>query len=165
MSYWVMPSPSSKVWSASTSSHHALSMMAAVAPTIFPSCLPLLVMWPTTWMRAISGSPSLVIIWMATHLPSGETLFEVGLKERQSPQLGASHRVTASSSHRGPCAGTWLASALRGEGHVFGPDGKCLWRRCYVRVERSAQLERGGCDQDVWLSGYEATASDTQLER
>ena len=25
---------------------------------------------------------------------------------------------------------------------------------CYVRVERSARLERGGCDQDVWLYCY-----------
>ena len=36
---------------------------------------------------------------------------------------------------------------------------------CYVRVERSARLERGGCDQDVWLSGDEVSASDTQSER
>ena len=36
---------------------------------------------------------------------------------------------------------------------------------CYVRVERSAQLEQRGCDQDVWLSDDEASASGTQLER
>ena len=35
---------------------------------------------------------------------------------------------------------------------------------CYVRVEHSARLERGGCDQDVWLSVDEACASGTQLE-
>ena len=38
-------------------------------------------------------------------------------------------------------------------------DGKC-----YVRVERSARLERRGCDQDIWLSGDKASASGTQLE-
>ena len=36
---------------------------------------------------------------------------------------------------------------------------------CYVQVERSARLERRGCDQGVWLSGDKASASDTQLER
>ena len=35
---------------------------------------------------------------------------------------------------------------------------------CYVQVERSAQLERRGCDQDVWLSGDEASASGTWWE-
>ena len=35
---------------------------------------------------------------------------------------------------------------------------------CYVRVERSARLELRGCDQDISLSGDEASASGTQLE-
>ena len=33
---------------------------------------------------------------------------------------------------------------------------------CYVQVEHSAQLERGGCDQDVSLSGDRASALGTQ---
>ena len=36
---------------------------------------------------------------------------------------------------------------------------------CYVQVERLARLEWSGCDQDVWLSDGEASASGTQLER
>ena len=150
-SYWVMPSPSSKVWSTSTSSHHTLDMMAAVASTIFPSYLPLLVMWPTTWMRAISGSPSLVITQMATHLPSGEIPFEVGLKERQSPQLGASHGVTASSLHQGPFTGTWLASTSRGEGHIFGPSlhrqvGTGLGRSSGAGLCQGSGRQQRSCD-------------------
>ena len=33
--------------------------------------------------------------------------------------------------------------------------------QCYVRVERSARLERRGCDQDALLSGDGACASGT----
>ena len=36
--------------------------------------------------------------------------------------------------------------------------------QCYVRVLRSARLERRGCDQDIWLSGDKAFASGTQSE-
>ena len=33
---------------------------------------------------------------------------------------------------------------------------------CYVRVERSARLERVGCDQDAWLVGDGASPSGTR---
>ena len=49
----------------------------------------------------------------------------VGLKVSRSPQLGASHGATASSS-RGPFVGTRLGSASRGEGRGFGPGGSLL---------------------------------------
>ncbi|KAF8260467.1 hypothetical protein EI94DRAFT_1748316 [Lactarius quietus] len=51
MLYWLTPSPSLKAWLwlwAPCSPLHALGITAAAAPTSLPSCLPLLVIIPTT---------------------------------------------------------------------------------------------------------------------
>ena len=45
---------------------------------------------------------------------------------------------------------------------VCGPQHLTAHPLCYIRVERSAQLEWRGCDQDVLLSGDEASASGTR---
>ena len=49
-----------------------------------------------------------------------------------------------------------------GKEGAYGGWGRRVRIGCYIRVERSAQLERVGCDQDAWLVGDRASPSGTR---
>ena len=149
--YWLTLSPSSKAWSWSLVPFHAEGIAAAAVRTSFLSCLPWLVIVPTTCMSAVAGSPSSVIALRAARWPLGETPSDFGLNLSRWPQLGASQGATASSLHRGPSAGTWLARASRGEILALGPAlgltmGTGLGRSSGLGLCQGAPSRHKSCD-------------------